>query len=77
MVTTGQDLRNERKQARVTQQEVADALGVPRYAIVSVERGDAGEYVDPTYAERYRAALEAISPRRRADVSTDSAKKGA
>jgi cytoskeletal protein RodZ len=64
MRTTGQELRRERDEARVTQQEIADALEVPRYAIEAVESQKTGETVDPVFAQRYRSALDTISPRR-------------
>ena len=58
------ELVADRKAARVRQVELAKALGTTRHFIMSVEGGEV-DAVDSAFAARYRAALDAISPRRK------------
>lgn len=65
--TTVDDLRGERAKARVNQQTLAKALGMPAYALSAVENGDTGQTVTTEFAGRYKAALKSISDARNAE----------
>lgn len=69
MRTPVQKLRDERDEARVSQQELAQAMGIGRSELSTLLSGKVLRTVDQDFAKRYRIALRAIVAQRDAALS--------